>query len=100
MKIRSKICEIQYLAMLCNECSFHCFTRFSPHVNRFNVDLHNGKWNKDNECIITEFVVEDTKHSIEKADSVIYQLKSILKKNEIDYSQLIEVERIEIDYRF
>ncbi|CAD0220368.1 hypothetical protein [Chryseobacterium sp. JV274] len=100
MKIRSKICEIQYLSMLCKTIGFDCFTDFAAHVNQFSVSLHNGKWNRDSQPIKTEFYVEDSHHPLQKADSVIYQLKQILKKNKINYSELIEVERIEIDYRF
>lgn len=100
MKIRSKICEIQYLAMLCKEQNYHCFTEFSAHVNMFNIRLYNGKWTSDKGSIRAEFSVTDSEYALGKADSVIYQLKSILKKEKIDYSELMEIERIEIDYRF
>lgn len=88
MEIRIKICEIQYLAILCQKVIIHCFTRFSPHVNRFSIDIYDGEWSKDGEYIQTDFSVEDTKQSIEKADCVIQQLKSILKKGKIDYAEL------------
>lgn len=100
MKIRAKICEIQFLAMLCQEVGFDCFTRYHAHVNKFEVSLNFGKWSRDSQKTDTEFHVNDSKFSLEKSDSVIYQLKSILKKGNIDYSELIQVERIEIDYIF
>lgn len=100
MKIRSKILEITYLAMLCETIGFHCFVSYSPHVNQCNIMLHDGKWKSRGKSINTEFYLNDDKKTLSKADRVIYQLKSILKKNKINYEQLMQVERIEYDYTF
>lgn len=90
MKIRSKICEIQFLSMLCQELGFDCFTRYHANVNSFEISLNFGKWSRDSKKADTEFYIDDSGACLEKADAIIYQLKSILKKGNIDYSELLK----------
>ena len=99
-KVRAKIIEIQYLALLCEEIGYYCFTNYSPHVNQFEVRLHSVEKSYTKGEIRTEFYVKGNEYSIEKCNNVIYQLKSLLKKKTVDYSKLYKEERIEIDYVF
>jgi hypothetical protein len=100
IKIHKKILEIQYLAIICKLSQYDCFTQYNAHVNTFDVRLYNGSWNRDSQSIDTSFKIDNSKHSLEKADSVIYQLKSIIKKKGIDYENLLQEERISYHYRF
>jgi hypothetical protein len=100
IKIRSKILEIQYLAMICETIGFHCFTEFMPHCNQFKVQLYDGKWKTGRESIDTEFYIDNEERSLDKANNVIFQLKSIIKKSKIDYEQLMQIENVSYSYRF
>jgi len=99
-KIRAKITEITYLAMLCEEIGFYCFVSFQAHVNQFSVKLHSVKKSYVKGEISTRFYLSDERYALEQCNSILYQLKSLLKKNKVDYSKLYEQERIEIDYVF
>ena len=99
-KVRSKILEIQYLSMICQTIGFDCFTEFMPHCNQFKVQLYDGKWAVGREAIETYFYIDNEEKSIDKANNVIYQLKSIIKKSKIDYEQLMQIENVSYSYRF
>ena len=99
-KVRAKVLEIQYLAMICETLGFHCFTEFMPHCNLFKIQLYDGKWSVGREAIETEFYVDNKEKSIDRANEVIYQLKSIIKKNKINYEELMQVENVSYSYRF
>lgn len=100
MKIRSKINEIMFLSILLKDINFDCFVSFEAHINQISIRLFDGLWKSSKEPISIDFGISDHKTSLDKADRVIWQLKSILKKHSIDYSTLIQIERIEIDYTF
>lgn len=100
LKIRSKVVEIQYLAMICETIGFHCFTEFIPHCNLFKINLYDGEWKVGRESIEAEFYIDNEEKTIEKANSVIYQLKHIIKKSKINYEKLIQVENISYNYHF
>jgi hypothetical protein len=100
IKIRSKILEIQYLSMICETIGFHCFTEFLPHCNLFKIQLYDGEWKVGREAIETEFYIDNKQKSIDKANNVIYQLKTIIKKQKINYEELMQVENVSYAYRF
>lgn len=100
IKVRSKVLEIQYLSMICETIGFDCFTEFMPQVNKFKVQLYDGKWSVGREAIETEFYIDNEEKSLDKANSVIYQLKSIIKKQKINYEELMHVENVYYTYRF
>lgn len=99
-KVRAKITEIIYLAMLCEEIGYYCFINYQAHVNKFEVRLHDNHEKWDDKPITTEFYIKGSDYELNKCNNVIYQLKSILRKNKVDYNKLYEIERIEIDYVF
>jgi len=99
-KVRAKVLEIQYLAMICETIGFHCFTEFMPHCNQFKIQLYDGRWSVGREAIETEFYIDNEEKSIDKANSVIYQLKSIIKKRKFNYEALVQVENVSYSYRF
>jgi len=82
MDIRKKILEITKLAMVCETKGSHCFIEYSAHVNWFTVRIFDGKWDSAKTPKIVEFYLYDDTAS-SKADSVIRQLKSIIKKNNL-----------------
>jgi hypothetical protein len=100
MKIKSKILEIQFLAMQCTELGQDCFTQYSAHVNMFSIDLHDGKWSFQSKPIAQEFSVDDSKKSLEKADRILYQLRRVVRKKGIDLERLIQIEEVSFKYRF
>jgi len=99
MKIKSKILEIQFLAMQCTELGHHCFTNYAGHINKFSIDLHEGEWESNSEPLTQDFKVEDSEESLEKAHRIIYQLRFFLRKKKINYERLIQIERVSYDYR-
>ena len=93
-KIKLKVLEIQYLAVLCEEHGQHCFANYSPHVPVFNVSIHKGKWTKDHdpyETLDTTIYFEERQEYLDLAEQVVTQLGYFLATKGVRYKFNLEV---------